>query len=327
MPSRSLAHQTSLGTCPLFFFFLFNSVVQSQVSYLPRSPSSSPSPTSQGASPHPPRPRGRSEKPGFSQELRLPQTPSSSPGLTPSPSPGPPGSAPAQARPHPPLRPSRPRPAPSSSRCVLARRPGSGGEPLGPREAGGAGRPGLHSPLSPGGGGAAAAAPRAAPLLPPPGRRRRGRRSASGLLPAGLGPAPLHLVPNSGRRSPVSCIDPEAAFPAQQQHVTPPHVSRPLREWEGAPGGAGPPGPGWGCHGDGDVFAGLVIARSTSSALFLARHEGTSWVQRRRTGMEEGWCWLIRKRIQPCMVMLAEELGADKVHVHKRTEHLSATFG
>lgn len=92
----------------------------------------------------------------------------------------------------------------------------------------------LHSPLSPGGGEAAAAAPPAAPLLPPPGHRCR-RRSASGLFPAGPGPAPLHLDPKSGRRSPVSCIDPEAAFPAQQQHVTPPHVSRPLREWEGAP--------------------------------------------------------------------------------------------
>lgn len=135
---------------------------------------------------------------------------------------------------HPPLRPRRPRPAPTSSRCFLVRHPGSGGEPLGPREPGGAGRPGLHSPLSPGGGGPALAAPRAAPLLPPPGRSR-GRRSASGLLPAGCRPDPLHLVPHSGRRSPVSCIDPEAAFPAQQQHVTPSHVSRPLREWEGAP--------------------------------------------------------------------------------------------
>lgn len=47
--------------------------------------------------------------------------------------------------------------------------------------------------------------------LRPPGHRRR-RRSASGLLQAGPGPAPLHLDPFSGRQSPVSCIDPEAAF-------------------------------------------------------------------------------------------------------------------
>ncbi|EGW06604.1 hypothetical protein I79_020727 [Cricetulus griseus] len=63
-----------------------------------------------------------------------------------------------------------------------------------------------------------------ATLTPPPGRRRllrlrfrppghrRRRHSASGLLPAGPGPAPLHLDPLSGRQSPVSCIDPEAAF-------------------------------------------------------------------------------------------------------------------
>lgn len=105
---------------------------------------------------------------------------------------------------------------------------------LGPREPDGAGRPGLHSPPQPERRGAAAAAPRAAPFLPPPGHRR-GRRSASGLLPADPGPATLHLVPNSARRSPVSCIDPEAAFMAQQQHATLSHVSRPLREWEGAP--------------------------------------------------------------------------------------------
>nr|CAI9691811.1 unnamed protein product [Rangifer tarandus platyrhynchus] len=70
---------------------------------------------------------------------------------------------------------------------------------------------------------------------PPPSRPPPWPPLSLGLLPAGPGPAPLHLVPNSGRRSPVSCIDPEAAFQAQQQHVTPPHVSRPLREWEGAP--------------------------------------------------------------------------------------------
>lgn len=69
--------------------------------------------------------------------------------------------------------------------------------------------------------------------LRPPGHRRR-LRSASGLFQAGPGPAPLHLDPLSGRWSPVSCIDPEAAFRGpQQQHVTPPHVSRPLRDWEG----------------------------------------------------------------------------------------------
>ncbi|XP_048965561.1 translation initiation factor IF-2-like [Canis lupus dingo] len=69
-------------------------------------------------------------------------------------------------------------------------------------------------------------------FLPPPG-------SASGLLPAGPGPAPLHRVPRSGRRGPVSCLDPEAALTAPQQHVTPPHVSRPLRAGEGGPGERG----------------------------------------------------------------------------------------
>lgn len=186
---------------------------------------------------------GHSGKPSFSQELGqaspdglLQLMPLSQPG--PSPRRRSAGPTLSSLRPrqvsHPPLRPGRPRPAPTSSYYFLARHPGSRGEPLGPRQPGGAGRPGLHSPLCLGGGGAAAAAPRPAPLLPPPGRRR-GRRSASGLLTAGPGPAPLHLVPHSGLWSPVSCIDPEAAFPAQQQHVTPPHVSRPLREWEGAP--------------------------------------------------------------------------------------------
>lgn len=56
--------------------------------------------------------------------------------------------------------------------------------------------------------------------LPLPPGHRRGRRSASGGVPVGPGPAPLHLVPDSARRNPVSCIDPEAAFTAQQQHVT-----------------------------------------------------------------------------------------------------------
>lgn len=169
-------------------------MVQRQVSYFPSSPRVVSSPTSQGASPHPPRPRGTVISPD-SQEFGQapPRRPPPTRAPTPSPSPGPPRAASAQARPHLPSDradvPSSPSPTQASSRSDFF--------PLFPRTA-----PRLRR-----------GAPRAsrtrrsrqarAPLTPQPGRRGSCCGGSSGCAsppPSRPQPwPPLSLRPAPGR--------------------------------------------------------------------------------------------------------------------------------
>lgn len=209
---------------------------------LPISPPSSPrllsaSRQTEGIFPSP-TPLGLSEKPGFSQDSHWLLHKPSPPGAGfPLPVPGPPRSAqPDQA--HPPCSPGQvPHPSPpprqlSSRSEILPVFPHTA--PLrerrsAPRLRTGAPRAARTRQSQQAGAPLTLSAREArsccggssgcASLPLPPGHRR-GRRSASGGVPASPGPAPLHLVPPSARRNPVSCLDPEAAFTAQQQHVT-----------------------------------------------------------------------------------------------------------
>lgn len=149
------------------------------------------------------------------------------------------------------LRPTRPGPASPRPQGRPAVRPGvlprvlplaPIQSPPHPPPAGGAAGPGPESrragsthPSAPEAGGCCGGSSGCA--SPPPSRPPPSPPPPLSLRPAPTRPrpAPLHLCPQSGRRSPVSCIDPEAAFPAQQQHVTLPHVSRSLREGAGSP--------------------------------------------------------------------------------------------
>lgn len=162
---------------------------------------------------------GHSRKPSFSPgtQLSFPRRPPQLMPLSqPGPSPAPPPSGPTlsslrprQAVPSS-LRPGRPRPAPTSSYYFPRTAPRLPEEPLGPRQPGGAGAG--RAPLTLcreagsccGGSSACASLPLPAAAV--------AAAQPPGLLTAGPGPAPLHLVPHSGLWSPVSCIDPEAAL-------------------------------------------------------------------------------------------------------------------
>lgn len=86
---------------------------------------------------------------------------------------------------------------------------------------------GLHSPLGRGGGGSSGCA-----------SARPATAVAAAPLPACSRPAPdrLHFTSTPSPAARAQCpalTRKQLSRDPQQQHVTPPHVSRPLRDWEG----------------------------------------------------------------------------------------------